>query len=176
MATLLLGEAAVPARFRGVPNVPAHTGASTAERALFHVVEMCCLSETLAVVVFTEMRKRATNPAATAAMETLLEDEVHHGRAGWAYLASLGSRPRVFDALGAALPDLMSRTVGKTLDSVRAPEPDDPALVRYAYLGHDSVRDLVQVAVHRVILPGFEAAGVDTGAARGYMNTVAAAT
>jgi hypothetical protein len=79
-AVALMGEADVPARFRGLPRVPMHEGATRAERVLYHVVEMCCLSETLTGVYFTEMIARTTDPVAREAVESLLEDEVDHGR------------------------------------------------------------------------------------------------
>jgi hypothetical protein len=133
---------------------------------MLHVVEMCCLSETLAVVLFTEMRKRTRNAAAVAAMESLLEDEIDHGRVGWAYLASLGKGAAGFAALARELPALLDRTVGRILDAAQKPEPDDPALEAFAYLGNDSSRALTRGALRDVILPGFDVLGVDTGPAR----------
>src|SRR5437773_2319643 len=90
LAAGMLGGDNVPRRLRGVPRVPAHASASVAECALLHVVEMCCLSETFTGVYLTEMLARATNGAARGALESLLEDEIDHGRAGWAHLAAVG--------------------------------------------------------------------------------------
>src|SRR5262249_24851348 len=58
VAVHLLGETAVPARVRGVPKVPSYPGAPPEARTLFHVVEMCCLSETFTGVYLTEMLAR----------------------------------------------------------------------------------------------------------------------
>lgn len=53
-----LGASAMPRRVRGVPSIPAHEGLSDSDRVLLHVVEMCCLSETLTGVYLTEMLAR----------------------------------------------------------------------------------------------------------------------
>jgi hypothetical protein len=52
---------------------------------------MCCLSETITGVYFTEMVGRATQPTARAALESSLEDEIDHGRIGCAARATLGT-------------------------------------------------------------------------------------
>ena len=55
---------------------------SPRDRVLLHVVEMCCMSETLTGVYFTEMLARTTDVVAREAIESLLEDEIDHGRVG----------------------------------------------------------------------------------------------
>ena len=122
LGAALLGEREIPARWRGVPNPPSHADPRT--RTLLHMVEMCCLSETLTGVHFSEMLARASNPVAHDAVAALLEDEIDHGRAGWAYV---GARKRdgALDGLAGALPALLDRTVGRALvardDRARAP-------------------------------------------------------
>jgi hypothetical protein len=88
MAVAMLGHEAVPRVWRGLPKVPAHATVNAKTRVLLHVVEMCCLSETLTAVFFAEMVSRATHSAARAVVESLLEDEIDHSRVGWAYLAT----------------------------------------------------------------------------------------
>lgn len=165
-AAALLGEGEVPARFRGLPSVPMHERATRAERALYHVVEMCCLSETLTGVYFTEMIARATDPVAREAVESLLEDEVDHGRVGWAYLAER-ARERRLGGLARELPAMLDRTFGAVLGAAaRKGARDDARLEACAYLGPRAGADVYARALRDVILPGFEQLGVDLGPAR----------
>ena len=165
-AVALLGPAAVPARFRGIPKVPMHDGASSASRVVFHVVEMCCLSESLTGVYLTEMLARATDPVARTAVESLLEDEIDHGRVGWAYLSQRASERRL-GGLAAELPDMLDRTFRAVMEaSARTEQPDDGRREAFAFLGVHASADVYERALRDVILPGFEALGVDLGPAR----------
>jgi hypothetical protein len=168
-AVALLGEREVPARFRGLPKVPMHEDATRAERVLYHVVEMCCLSETLTGVYFTEMIARSTDPVAREVVESLLEDEVDHGRVGWAYLAER-ARERRLGGLAKALPAMLDRTFGPVLGARRrGPREDrqrDVGLERCAYLGPSAGADVYARALRDVILPGFDELGVDLGPTR----------
>ena len=162
-AIALLGEASVEPRLRGLPRVPMHSGAAAGERVLFHLVEMCCLNETLTGVYLTEMLARATVPVARAAVESLLEDEIDHGRVGWAYLAARAKEGRT-DGLSAALPAMLDRTFRAVLDAARrSTELEDPKLESYAYLSTNVAADVYRRALRDVILPGFETLGVDLG-------------
>jgi hypothetical protein len=163
VAAALLGEAAVPARLRGLPNVPRHEGATPSERVLLHMVEMCCLSETLTGVYFTEMLARATNPVAHAAIDSLLEDEIDHGKVGWAYLAT---RARSLEGLAPRLPELLERTVGRAIQEARTPEADDPEMEAFGYVGKTTSLGVLRRALGEVIVPGFETLGVDLGPSR----------
>ena len=81
LAAALLGANEVAGRLRGVPRVPMHREAPPADRVLLHVVEMCCLSETLTGVYLTEMLGRTSDATVRTLIESLLEDEIDHGRA-----------------------------------------------------------------------------------------------
>jgi hypothetical protein len=166
-AVALLGEHDVPARFRGLPNVPMHEGATRADRVLYHVVEMCCLSETLTGVYFAEMIARTTDPVAREAVESLLEDEVDHGRVGWAYLAER-ARERRLGGLARALPPMLDRTFAAVLRATRRGPRDDAHLERCAYLGPRASSDVARRALDDVILPGFEEVGIDVGPLRAH--------
>jgi len=168
MAVAMLGENEVPTHWRGVPKIPAHEGASDEARVLLHVAEMCCLSETMTGVYFTEMLARATNPIARTAIASLLEDELDHGKVGWAYL---GARKRdgTLEGLAEALPELLDRTVVRAL----VPRPDakdDSAMEAFGYLGNNASCEMILRAAFEVILPGFEAVAIDTSAARAHLN------
>lgn len=166
LAARHLGEAAVATRARGVPAFAAYPGRSPEERALLHVVEMCCLNETFTGAYFTEMIERTTDPLARAAVESLLEDEIDHGRVGWAYLAA-ARRDGHAGVLDSALAALLIETVKPVMDeAVAYPDSDDPGKEAHAYLGTRAAREVYSRALAGVILPGFEAIGVDTRACR----------
>jgi hypothetical protein len=165
MAVALLGDAEVPARLHGFPKVPQHPQSSREERVLLHVVEMCCLSETITGVYFTEMVGRATQPTARAALESLLEDEIDHGRVGWAYLSTRAQDARL-DGLAAAVPALLERTVGRALRQAEGSHEDDAAMESYGWLGRTTALATIRRALRDVIVPGFETLGVDLSAAR----------
>jgi hypothetical protein len=172
MAATLLGEGAVPAFYRGLPKVPRHEQSSSSERALLHVAEMCCLSETLTGVYFTEMCAHATHPTARATIESLLEDEIDHGRVGWAYLATRQADPAVA-ALAPALPAMIDRTVGRALrDLARRADPDDPAAEALGHLGATAGCRAIRRALRDVIVPGFEQLGVDLSPSREQIRTL----
>ncbi len=159
VAIALLGKDAVPERWRGVPKVPGHIGLEPETRVLLHVVEMCCLSETITGVYFTEMLGRTTDPVVRTAIESLLEDEIDHGRVGWAYLATRARAGRIA-GLAEALPALLDRTVGRTLRDLARAEDDDASWSAFGWLGRSSGTATVQRALRDVILPGFETLGV----------------
>jgi hypothetical protein len=163
MADALLGADATPARARGLPNVPRHAEAAPADRVLYHMVEMCCLSETITGVCFTEMLARATDRTAHATLESLLADEIDHGRVGWAYLAARQAEARLGD-LPRELPKMLER-VFRPLFAAPAlpPEADDPALEAFGWLGPRALREQVTESLRDVIVPGFEKLGVDLG-------------
>jgi len=165
MAVALLGEAEVPARLHGFPKVPQHPQSSREERVLLHVVEMCCLSETITGVYFTEMLGRATQPTARAALESLLQDEIDHGRVGWAYLSTRARDSRL-DGLSAALPALIERTVGRALRQADRSHEDDAAMESYGWLGRTTALATIRRALREVIVPGFETLGVSLSVAR----------
>jgi hypothetical protein len=163
-AVSLLGAHRVPSRVRGLPKLPMHDRATPAQRALFHMVEMSCLSETLTGVYLTDMVARTTDPVARVAVESLLEDEIDHGRVGWAYLMDR-SRERRLDGLAEALPAMLDRTFQRVLNAAARARPDEEKLERCAYLGARTAGAIYRRALRDVILPGFETLGVDLGPA-----------
>jgi len=163
-AVALLGQDAVPRGWRGLPDIPRHPGQDASVRALLHVVEMCCLSETLTGVFFTEMRARASNPTARAVVESLLEDEVDHGKVGWAYLADR-ARSGSIERLAEALPDMLERTFGYALQG-RGQAEDDEASEAFGYVREGARAAIFRRALKDVVVPGFEAVGVDLSPAR----------
>jgi hypothetical protein len=166
VAAIFLGGDAVPRRLRGAPRAPPHAGASGADRALYHVVEMCCLSETLTGVYLTEALAHTVHPTMRAVLESLLEDEIDHGRVGWAHLAAC-ARGGSIEGLPEALPDMLDRTFGRIMRGLAAtPEPDVASRQALGHLANDACAGLFARTLREVILPGFEALGVDLGPAQ----------
>src|SRR5207249_326894 len=105
-------------------------------------------------------------PGMRGAIEALLEDEIDHGRVGWAYLASRRREGRLA-GLAEALPAMLDRTMGWVMRKpITHPEPDAPALEAFGYLGNDAGAAIFGRTLHDVILPGFETLGVDLGPAQ----------
>jgi hypothetical protein len=166
MAARHLGDGAIPGRLRGLAGFATRAGATTQEDVLLHVVEMCCLSETFTGAYFTEMLERTTNPMARAAVESLLQDEIDHGRVGWAYLAQV-KRDGGGALLDGALHELLLTTVKPVFDEATLyPEADDPRLEAHAYLSTAAARAIYAKTLADVVLPGFDALGVQTQEAR----------
>jgi hypothetical protein len=164
VATAMLGQQAVPTAWRGLPKIPMHPGVDARTRALLHVVEMCCLSETLTGVFFTEMHARATDPTIRTVIESLLEDEVDHGRVGWAYLG-IRAQAKTLDGLATALPEMLDRTFGRVLRALGSVE-DDEAMEAFGYVREGACAAIFRRALRDVVVPGFELLGVDLSHSR----------
>lgn len=80
------------------------------ERALFATLEIFCLGETVAVPLFTELRRECTVPVARAALDRVLKDEVRHRQFGWDLLDYLLERtPSLAGVAQSFLPGALSR-------------------------------------------------------------------
>ncbi len=164
LANAIAGKVDAEVRFKGAPRLPMHEGADPSTRVLRHMVEMCCINETCTGIYLTELRARATEPVARAAVDALLRDEIDHGRVGWAYLASRARDGSIGD-LSAALPDLVQRSLGAIL-SETAHEPSSAPLASVAHMTLQEGRAIYREALADVILPGFARAGLDIGPTR----------
>jgi hypothetical protein len=163
-AITLLNPEVVEPRMRGLPRIPMHERSNARERVLYHLVEMCCLSETLTGVYLTEMLDRTTDPVARIAIESLLEDEIDHGRVGWAYLAARATEGST-EGLASALPAMLDRTFDRVLTAGRRAPADDSRLETCGFLGAKSAADVYRRVLEAVIVPGFETLGIDLGPA-----------
>lgn len=161
-ARRLTGDPAVIGdRLKGLPTIPTHEELDLETRVLCHVVEMCCFSETLTGVYFTCILERTDHLVARPLVEALLEDEIDHGRVGWAYLEQRRS-DGTLDGLGAQIAGIADRTIGEVVRKSReTPEPSDPEAEQLGHLGLDESAKLYVDALDQVIVPGLEAAGVD---------------
>jgi hypothetical protein len=116
-------------------------------------------------VFFTEMSARTTDTAVHAAVESLLEDEIDHGRLGWAYLAER-ARDGTHGVVGAMLPAMLDRAVGSLFERAAcSTSADDRELEALGYLGLDVSAAIYARALRSVVFPGFEELGIDLGPA-----------
>jgi hypothetical protein len=98
-----------------------------------------------------------------AVLESLLEDEIDHGRVGWAHLAAV-ARVEPLDGLSRVLPDMLRRTfVASIRRAAEVPEPDIAARAAVGHVSNDACPGIFRRALRDVILPGFETIGVDLG-------------
>jgi hypothetical protein len=170
VAAAMLGSPSVPLSWRGLPKVPPHAAADGATRVLLHVVEMCCLGETLTGVFFAEMHARARDATARVVVESLLEDETDHGRLGWAYLA-IRARDRTLGGLSEALPKMIDRTFGRALRGLGSVEDDD-ATEAFGYVRESACPAIFRRALSEVVVPGFETLGIDLSHARRTLDSL----
>ena len=159
----------IPTRWKGVPSIPKHPTATTSTRVLLHMVEMCCLSETFTGVFLTEMLSRMPEGSPRLAVESLLEDEIDHGRVGWAYLASR-AQAKETQGLVDALPGMLERTMGRVMTyAAEHPESDDTAKEAVGYLGTSASASIHSRTLRDVILPGLGACGIDVRHIQGWV-------
>jgi hypothetical protein len=164
----------LPTTMRGAPDpdspLRGRATEETARALLLRIVETCCISETMTGAYFTEMLEVATHPLGRAVVLSLLEDEIDHGRVGWAYLAA-ARRDGVVNDLSAELPAAIERNVAFVFEDARDhPEPDDPKLDQHGYIGRDRAAEIYRHALKTIVLPGFEALDLDTRAARARLS------
>lgn len=104
------------------------------------------------------MHRRATHPVARAVIASLLEDELDHGRLGWAYLAARhrdGTVTGITDTIG----PMITRTITRAL-TPREGAVDDPEMEAFGFLGNDAAAETIHRAFDEVIAPGFQKFGI----------------
>lgn len=157
--------AVTPAELETWPVADVHSGEDPSWRWR-HVVGFCCISETFASAYLSACWHAATAPLARQALHTLLADEVGHGQLGWAFLACPVA-PSAHDVGGWLVP-LLEAYEGYLRKRARAyPDVDLPAH------GAPHARMLVphyRASVAELILPGFDRFGVQTSAARAWLQ------
>lgn len=141
------------------------TGVSDAWRVAAECAAMSCITESLSAVALTAMRERAARDDVRAVLHEVLRDEVAHARLGWGYLSSLDDA-RAKTWLSTQLPAMLRGSVPAELFS----DDPEPALASelesLGCLARATRRDVFIAAMRDVVLPGFDACGVATAAAR----------
>jgi hypothetical protein len=140
---------------------PRFSGCSERESRVLHVVLHACLSEGVAAAYLGACLDAAQSKVARVAVQSLLKDEIHHARLGWAFLATVKPNDRAL--VTAALPELLQELVRLWLGDESYPE-QLPA--GHGCLSFADLRSVVADAVRDLILPGFEHASIPTVDAR----------
>lgn len=149
-------------------RMPCHDGLSALERAVRNVAFVGCLSETVAVALISEERELADEPLVRATLDRILPDEVAHARLGWLYLThnlprlDAGAPARMAAYLRVAFAYLERREV----DLLPLTPPAIPAELRaqreaVGLCEGEDARSLFYKTVTEVIVPRFEALGID---------------
>lgn len=116
-------------------------------------------------VTFPFETNAALLDAARLVVESLLEDEIDHGRVGWAYLATR-ARSASLAGLANALPAMLDRTFGRALRGLGRVEDND-VMEAFGYVRDGACKGISRRALRDVVIPGFETLGVDLSAVRG---------
>jgi hypothetical protein len=161
----------VPRAWTGVPKVPLHAKLPGKERTLLHVVEMCCLNETFTGIGLTEMLERTTSPVARAAIESLLEDEIDHGRVGWAHASTACAAGWGRDVIAKGLPGILSRSIGPVVRVADRGPRRDATLEAHGFVDGEDAARIYREGLRDVVFPGFESLGIDVSAARAHAKS-----
>jgi hypothetical protein len=141
-----------------VSDPPRFTGSEEVDAGLF-VVMQSCVNEGVAAAYLQRCLDEATSVLARAAVRDILTDEIHHARFGWTWLAAAGTAS-MRATVAEALPTLLRLVADAWMGDGDSPRPKTP-------LGHGiidgvAVAQVVREAYEALILPGFEAAGIDS--------------
>lgn len=142
----------------------------TAERLLYELVALSCVTETLSTAVLGRLVERARDSRARDVMHAILRDEVRHSQIGWGFLAHAragGVRERV----APHLPALLDSTVGVELFAAATEdEPDAAELTGLGALTLDERRAVVRETLEQVIFPGLERFEIDVTLGRAWLE------
>ena len=161
------------AELAGEQRSPVHQDARIAPRsldaraaALYETVAACCITETESVATVASLLAQDAEPRVREVLHEIARDEVGHSRMGWAHLAREAAAIDV-GFLAGWIPQMLSGTVGPELF---APAIDEPDLLRFGVLPGSRKREIFVQTLLDVVFPGFEQFGVDTCAAREWLQ------
>ena len=160
---------------RSEPAIVALRSDAPTERAqaLYEVIAMSCVTESLSTALLMEIRDEATDLAVRDVAHEVLRDEVRHARLGWAHLPAEAGRVDL-SFLADRLPAMLAQTVADELfDDAAA---DDPSVVGLGSLARHDRRRIFVATMREVVLPGLARFGVDTSQARAWLDGKLAAT
>jgi hypothetical protein len=146
----------------------APAGLPARERLLYEVVAACCVAETESVGVLSTLLGCARGAALRRVLKELAQDEVGHGRLGWAHLAAERARGDT-SFLGPLVPAMLEGNAAADLFATVEAEREDPALLEEGVLPHSLKREVFVRMLEEVIFPGLERFGVDAGDGRAWL-------
>jgi len=151
----------------GVAALPRHADAPRRLRPTLRLVEMCCISETIAAAWLEACLAEARSPLARTVTKRLLADDIRHARLGWMHLASMRSDPLLERTIADQLVPLLDSVLRPWLRS--ASEGFAPGVPAHAVPTPATTREVVLATVTDAVLPGFDDVGIDTRAARSWL-------
>lgn len=140
-----------------------------ADRVLYEVIVSCCLMETLNARLLIGIVEGARDAEVKAVAHAILRDEIVHSRIGWAHLAYETQR-RDCRGVSQLLPRMLRDTVTAELLAPPPPGPRDEVLLAYGEQPLAVRLEQFRAAASEIIFPGFEAVGIDTAAARRWLD------
>jgi hypothetical protein len=144
------------------------------ERLTYEVVGQCCIAETQSTATLVTLLEAAETAELKSVLHELAKDEVHHSRLGWAYLA--WARPKVdFAFLARFLPGMIEGSAGPEMFGPLSTTADQPELLRQGVVPQSLRRKVYFETLESVIFPGFETLGIETTAARRWLQQKQAA-
>jgi hypothetical protein len=150
-------------------NVPPFVPTTGAMHATIYVIAMCCLNETIACGVLQAGIALAKSPLIRSALSVILEDEIEHARAGWAYVGS----PYVTAEMKRDLPKWVHRVhVAKLREFIvdaPAPTPEQD-FADHGILSRARLRQVVRETLGSAVFPGFRRAGIDPSLAERWVR------
>jgi hypothetical protein len=149
----------VPWPTPGRTPMPLHGTAPRRLRPTLHVTAMGCINETIASAWLERSFRDATSTLARAAVRELMADDVYHARLGWAHLASPQVTAEVRAEIAAWLPRLLEAAA---LPWLRDAKRFGAGVPEHGVPSGATTREVVASTVRTVVLPGFEALGVET--------------
>ena len=152
------GAQAPPAIVQNELQLPRSTG-SLEEQTLWAALEVFCLGETVAVPLFTELRRHCTVPVARKALDRILKDEVRHKQFGWDLLDYLCERtPTLVDAGRRFLPGALQQ-LEQRYGSV-AGSGISPAERAWGLMPPDDYRSILKTTLLKEYEPRFKERGL----------------
>ncbi len=134
-------------------------------------VRAFCLGETVAVPLFTALRRDCTAPTAREALDRVLRDEVRHRDFGWTLLDwLLDTAPdpdAVVAAVQASLPDMFAELRGLYAGPGADATPISAAERAWGLMDAAAYADVLATTYERQYVPWFAERGVDARAAWG---------
>jgi hypothetical protein len=164
MAEIYSGQRQLPPP--GMSSLPDDPKRPRLHQALANTMLVSCVSETYATTVLSATRDLTTDPTAHAVLTSIYSDEVMHARLGWSYLRHAIDRggQGAIDAAAKMVP-IALRGVANVVERERPEGAVTDAVRGHGLMTPEEEREIFSACVKDVLVPGFEALGIDCGTA-----------
>jgi hypothetical protein len=138
--------------------LPMFVPAGGALRAALLITTLCCINETLACSVLEAQMMVGKSPLAKAAYQSILADEIDHGRMGWAHLASRHVGADIRNEIGNWLPFMLEDRFRELFQPGPLPAHN---CQEHGFLSRHERQLVIRDGLRDVVFPGFRHIGVD---------------